>query len=48
MSEEAKDDLGPEMHPRGTLAIVAVYGVLFVIGWLVFYFVLFRGRGPVH
>jgi hypothetical protein len=48
MIDERKDGAEPEIHPRGTLAIVAVYGVLFVIGWLVFYFVLYAGRGPVH
>lgn len=32
-------------HPRGTLAIVLVYGVLFVIGWLLFYFGEFLPRG---
>ena len=37
-----------EQHPRGTLAIVGVYGLLFLIGWLVFYFVVFAGRGHVH
>ena len=34
--------------PLGTLAIVGVYGLLFLIGWLVFYFVVFAGRGHVH
>jgi hypothetical protein len=37
-----------QQHPRGTLAIVGVYGLLFLIGWLVFYFVVFAGRGHVH
>lgn len=35
-------------HPRGTLAIVAVFGVLFLLGWLFMYFVVFAGRGPTH
>ncbi|MFI5206630.1 MAG: hypothetical protein ACHQU8_01185 [Gemmatimonadales bacterium] len=39
----------PELprHPIGTMAIVGVYGVLFVLGWLAFYFLLFRARGAV-
>ena len=32
-------------HPRGTLAIVMVYGALFVIGWLMLYFIEFVPRG---
>jgi len=38
--EEA--DLGPVDlgHPRGTLAIVAIFGLLFTLGWLAMY--LFR------
>ncbi len=38
-------DLG---HPRGTLAIVIVYGLLFALGWLAFYFVGFTGQGTTH
>ena len=34
-------------HPKGTLAIVAVYGLLFVIGWLVLYFGVFVPRGTL-
>jgi hypothetical protein len=37
-----------EQHPRGTLAIVAAFGVLFLIGWLVMYFGVFAGRGHLH
>ena len=44
--EEHEQDIGE--HPRGTLAIVAVFGTLFVIGWLYFYFVVFAARGHVH
>lgn len=32
-------------HPRGTLAIVAIYGLLLVLGWLAMYFLRFLGRG---
>lgn len=45
---QASPDDGPGMHPRGTLAIVAIYGLFFLVGWLVFYFVVFQGRGHVH
>jgi hypothetical protein len=34
-------------HPRGTLAIVGLYGVLFVLGWLAFFFFLYLPRGAV-
>jgi hypothetical protein len=34
-------------HPVGTLAIVGLYGLLFALGWLAFYFLLFRSRGAV-
>lgn len=34
-------------HPRGTLAIVAVYGVLFALGWLALYLFVFVPRGAV-
>ena len=38
-------DLG---HPRGTLAIVVVFGLLFGLGWLAIYFLVFLGRGAPH
>ena len=34
-------------HPIGTLAIVAVYGVLFAAGWLLVYVYVYLSRGPV-
>lgn len=34
-------------HPKGTLAIVGIYGLLFVLGWLVIYFFVFLPRGPL-
>jgi hypothetical protein len=39
----------PELpqHPIGTLAIVGVYGVLFALGWLLFYFYVYLPRGSV-
>ena len=40
-----KPDLGD--HPRGTLVIVGLYGLLFVVGWLAFFFFLYLPRGAV-
>jgi hypothetical protein len=34
-------------HPIGTLALVAIMGVLYAIGWWAFYFLLYLGRGPL-
>ena len=34
-------------HPRGTLAIVAVYALLFVGGWIAMYAFVFLSRGNV-
>lgn len=36
-----------DQHPRGTLAIVGLYGVLFALGWLVFFFFIYLPRGAV-
>lgn len=38
-------DLAVLEHPRGTLAIVAVFGLLFALGWLAMFFFTFLGRG---
>lgn len=35
-------------HPRGTLAIVSIFGLLFALGWLAVYFLLFISRGAPH
>ena len=45
--ETPADEVQPESldHPRGTLAIVILYGVLFALGWLAFYVFLFLPRG---
>ena len=40
-------DLEARRHPVGTLAIVGVYGLLFVAGWLVVYVYVYLSRGPV-
>jgi hypothetical protein len=37
-----------EQHPRGTLAIVAVFGALFALGWLVMFLFVFLQRGAPH
>jgi hypothetical protein len=34
-------------HPRGTLAIVVIYALVFVAGWLALYFFTYTPRGPV-
>jgi hypothetical protein len=34
-----------EEHPRGTLAIVAVLGAFYALGWLAMFLLLFLGRG---
>jgi hypothetical protein len=35
-------------HPRGTLAIVIVFGVLFALAWLGTYVFVFLERGAPH
>lgn len=40
--EVRPEDLG---HPRGTLAIVVVYGLLFALGWLALYLFRFLEQG---
>ena len=35
-------------HPRGTLVIVLIFGLLFALGWLGMYFWMFLGRGILH
>ncbi len=44
-SASASADIGK--HPKGTLAIVGVYGILFLLGWLFVYFFVFLPRGPL-
>ena len=43
-SPDVLKDIG---HPRGTLAIVFVFGLLFALGWLATY-LAFLGRGAPH
>jgi hypothetical protein len=35
----------PPEHPRGTLAIVLIYALLFALGWLLLYYGEFLPRG---
>ncbi len=35
-------------HPRGTLAIVAAYGLLYALGWLAIYVFVYIPRGALH
>ena len=44
-AEDRRDDFG---HPRGTLAIVIIFGVLFVLAWFGMYLFLFLQRGAPH
>ena len=45
-SEEVRlEDLG---HPRGTLAIVIVFGLAFGLAWFAMYVFQFLGRGAPH
>ncbi len=36
-----------DSHPRGTLAIVGLYGVLFLLGWFAMYLFIYLRRGGV-
>jgi hypothetical protein len=40
--ESSSEDFG---HPRGTLVIVIVFGLLFGLAWLAMYLFLFLQRG---
>jgi hypothetical protein len=35
-------------HPRGTVAIVFIFGALFALGWFAFYLLRFLERGAPH
>ena len=41
-ASSTNEDFG---HPRGTLAIVLIYGLLFVLTWVGLYVFQFLGRG---
>jgi hypothetical protein len=34
-------------HPRGTLALVGLYGLIFVLGWLAVFVFVYLPRGAV-
>ena len=35
-------------HPKGTLAIVIIFGALFALGWFAMYFLRFMAAGVPH
>lgn len=47
---QATDGVPPEAleHPRGTLAIVIAFGLLFALGWVAVYVFIFLQRGAPH
>jgi hypothetical protein len=47
-SPEPDDILQEVGHPRGTLAIVIVFGLLFALAWLATYIFVFIERGAPH
>ena len=42
MPDRTLDNLG---HPRGTLAVVALFGLLFALAWFLTYIFVFLDRG---
>jgi hypothetical protein len=42
------DPLDAIGHPKGTLAIVFIFGALFALGWFAFYVLRFMERGAPH
>lgn len=47
-AEEAEEPLQDLGHPRGTLAIVILYALLFALGWAGLYVFEFLPRGAPH
>jgi len=47
LNPSSEPSVDVEGHPKGTLAIVGIYGLLFVIGWLIVYFGVFVPRGAL-
>lgn len=45
MPDERPDAPVPFEHPRGTIAIVYIFGVLFALGWLAMYVLRYLGIG---
>lgn len=44
MTDKAPDN---QEHPRGTLAVVGLYGLLLLGGWLLYFFLVYLPRGAV-
>ncbi len=44
-SDPVPEEIG---HPRGTLAIVVVFGLLFGLAWFATYVLVFLERGAPH
>ncbi len=47
-SGSSEERLKEFQHPRGTLVIVILFGLLFALGWLAMYVFRFLGRGAPH
>lgn len=47
-SETGKQEPEFTGHPRGTLAILIIYGVLFALGFFALYYFEFLPRGAPH
>ena len=49
MSDEKDEDVEALMeqigHPKGTLAVLAIYMLMFIAGWVGLWFFLFLSRG---
>lgn len=45
MSHDPEADFG---HPRGTLVVVGLFGLLFAAAWFAIYFIRFLGAGAPH
>ena len=43
----SRDNPGVGRHPSGTLAVVFIYALLFVGGWVGMYLLVFLSRGHV-
>lgn len=43
----AEQHNSPDRHPKGTLAVVGIYALLLLLGWLAVYFLVYLPRGPL-
>ncbi len=48
VATEDEVDLEAVGHPRGTLAILVIYALLFALGWVGLYLGEFMSRGAPH